>query len=366
MHPELGFEEWRTSEVISDYLQTIGLEVKKGIGKTGVIGLLEGKKASRTLLLRADMDALPIQEENKIPYKSVNEGKMHACGHDGHCAMLLVAAKVLSKNKDEISGNIKFVFQPAEEIGGGAESMIEEGVLEGPHVDAALGIHLRTALKSGEIGVSAGPMMAGCDIFKLTIEGKGGHTGYPHSSIDPIITAANVITTAQIIQTREINVVDMTVLILFGRIEGGLAPNVIPGKVELEGTVRYLNESAEEEERRFERIIAGICEAHRAKYELKFTLGNHVLSNDSKMAELVRSVAQKLVPRNQIVSDIRMGGEDFSEFALRVPSSFYSIGMGNEEKETDYPQHHPRFNIDESTLPIGVEMHVRTALAYLK
>ena len=365
MHPELGFEERRTSKVVSDYLESLGLEVKSGIAKTGVVGLLRGKKAGGTILLRADMDALPIQEENEIPYKSISKGKMHACGHDGHSAMLLVAAKILCQHKDEINGNIKFVFQPAEETAG-ARFMIEEGVLEDPHVDAALGLHLETPLKSGEIGITAGPLMAGADYFKLTIQGRGGHTGAPYSSIDPIIAAANVITAVQIIQTREIDVLKRNILIMFGRIEGGVAPNCIPEKVELEGTVRYLHRSAKEEEKKFERIIAGICEAYRTKYELEFMRSNRSLSNDSKMAELVRSVAQKLVPRNHIVSDIReMSGEDFSVFASKVPSTFYLIGTGNKEKETNYPHHHPRFNIDEDTLSTGVEMHVRTALAYL-
>ncbi len=364
-HPELGFEEWRTSEVISDYLRSIGLEVKQGIAKTGVVGLLEGKKAGRTLLLRADMDALPIQEENKIPYKSVNEGKMHACGHDGHSAMLLVAAKVLSQHKDEISGNIKFVFQPAEETSpGGAKSMIEEGVLEAPHVDAALGLHLNTPLESGKLAISVGPIMAAINNFKLTIEGKGGHTGYPHSAVDPIIAAANIITTTQIIQTREIDVFK-PMLIMFGRIQGGSSECVIPGKVELEGTIRYLYEGGEEDVGRFERIIEGICKAHRTRYELKLVKAADSLNNDSRLVELVKACAEKLVRDQNIVSARTMGAEDFSEFSQKVPSAFYFIGTGNKEKETDYPHHHPRFNIDESTLPTGVEMHVRTALAYL-
>lgn len=366
MHPEQGFEELRTSKIISDYLASLGLEVKRGIAKTGVVGLLRGKKDGRTILLRAEIDALPIQEENEIPYKSVNKGKMHACGHDGHVAMLLVAAKVLSQHKNEINGNIKFVFQPAEEIAGGAKFMIEEGVLEDPHVDAASGIHLRTPLKSGQIGITPGPTMAGVDFFKLVIKGEGGHTGYPHSSVDPIIAAANVITTIQIIQTREVNALK-PLLIMFGRMEAGTAPNIIPGKVKLEGTIRYLYEGGQEDEKRFERIISGICKAHGTKYELEFIPSNRMLNNNPELTELVRSVALKLVrSQNDIISDARnMGGEDFSEFALRVPGVFYFIGTGNEEKETTYPHHHPRFNIDEDTLSTGVEMHVRTALAYL-
>ena len=364
-HPELGFEERRTSEVISDYLQSIGLEVKQGIAKTGVIGLLKGKKAGRTLLLRADMDALPIQEENKVPYKSVNEGKMHACGHDANTAMLLVAAKVLSQHKDEISGNIKFVFQPAEEIGGGAKLMIEEGVLEDPRVDAAMGLHLNTPLESGKLAISAGPSMAACVNFQLTIEGKGGHTGYPQSAVDPIIAAANVITTTQIIQTREIEVFK-PMLIMFGRIQGGSSDCVIPGKVELEGTIRYLYEGGEEDTGRFERIIEGICKAHRARYELKLVKAADLLNNDSRLVELIKACAEKLVKDQHDIVPVRtMGAEDFSEFTQKVPSAYYFIGTGNKEKETDYPHHHPRFNIDESTLSTGVEMHVRTALAYL-
>lgn len=350
---------------MSDYLGSLGLEVKRGIAKTGVVGLLRGKKAGGTILLRADMDALPIQEENEIPYKSVNEGKMHACGHDGHVAMLLVAAKVLSQHKNEINGNIKFLFQPCEEIAG-ARFMIEEGVLEDPHVDAALGLHLWTPLETGKIGITAGPMMAAMDNFKLTIEGKGGHTGFPENAIDPIIAAANIVTATQTIQTREIGGMK-PMLIIFGRIEGGTATNIIPRKVELEGSIRYLYAGGDEDEKRFERIINGICEAYRTKYELEFMCSNRLLSNDPKMVELVRTVAEELGrSQNDIVSDIRsMSGDDFSEFALKVPSAFYLIGTGNKEKETDYPHHHSQFNIDEDTLSTGVEMHVRTALAYL-
>lgn len=365
MYPELGFEEWRTSNKISDYLESIGLEVKAGIAKTGVVGLLRGETTGPVILLRADMDALPIREANEISYKSLNEGKMHACGHDGHIAMLLVAAKILSQYKHEINGNIKFVFQPCEEIAG-AKFMIEEGILEQPHVDAALGIHLWTPLETGEIGITAGPMMAAMDNFRLTIEGKTGHTGSPESAIDPIVAAADIISATQSIQTREINAMN-PLLIMFAKIEGGTATNIVPEKVQLEGAIRYLYEAGQEGEKRFERIIRGICEAYRTSYKLQFTCSNRLLSNNSQMAMLVRNVAEKLVPNQErIISDIRcMGGDDFSEFTLRIPSAFYFVGAGNKEKETDYPHHHSRFNIDEDALSLGVEMHVRTALEYL-
>jgi len=363
-YPELCFEEWRTSKIISDYLESLGLEVRKGIAKTGVVGLLKGEKAGRTILIRADMDALPIQEENKIPHKSIHEGKMHACGHDGHMAMLLIAAKILSQHRDKMNGSIKFLFQPCEEIAG-AEFMIEEGVLENPHVDAALGIHLLTQLETGKIGIICGPTMAAMDNFKLTIEGQGGHTGSPERAVDPIIAAANVVNAVQIIQTREINAMKPT-LIMFGRIEGGTAPNIIPLKVKLEGSIRYLYEDGEEVQRRFERVVDGICKTCRTTYQVEFMCSNRLLSNDPKMTELVRAVAEKVISnQDNIISDIRtMGGDDFSEFALRVPSTFYFIGAGNKEKGADYYHHHPRFDIDEDALAIGAEMHVRTALAY--
>jgi len=207
--------------------------------------------------------------------------------------------------------------------------------------------------------------MAAMDNFKLTIEGKPGHTGSPESAIDPIITAANIISATQIIQTREIGGMK-PMLIMFGRIEGGTAANVIPAKVELKGSVRYLYAGGEEDEKRFERIIKGICQAYRTKYELKLMCSNRLLSNDTQMVELVRTAARKVRSQDDIVSDVRsMVGDDFSEFALKIPSAFYLLGTGNKEKETDYPHHHPRFNIDEDALSTGVEMHVRTALSYL-
>jgi len=368
-HPELGFEEYRTSEIVAKYLRECGLEVKTGVAKTGVVGLLKGNNPGRTVLLRADMDALPIQEENDVSYKSIYDGKMHACGHDGHVAMLLVAAKILAKYRDEIKGNIKFVFQPNEEDAG-ARKMIEEGVLKNPRVDAALGLHLWSPINSGKIGITPGPVMAAHDNFKLTIKGKGGHTSAPQSSIDPIITAANIIQTIQMIQTREINALTPT-LIMFGKVNGGTAPNIIPEKVELEGSLRYLYEGKDEDEerpkKRFERIIKSICEAHRTEYKLEFIPSSATVINNKELTNLVRCEAERIVNNSQsdIVSYVCMAGEDFSEFSIEVPSTLTFIGTGNKKKGSNYVHHHPRFNIDEDTLAIGVEMHIRTALSFL-
>jgi len=365
-HPELGFEEHRTSKIIANYLEKCGLNVKRGVAKTGVVGLLEGKSQGPTLLLRADMDALPIQEENDVPYKSVNNGVMHACGHDGHIAMLLVAAKILFDYREKIKGNIKFVFQPNEEVGG-AKVMIEEGILENPQVNAAMALHLWTPLESGTIGLAAGSVTTTLDVFNLKIKGKGGHTGYPENAVDPIITAANIIQTIQIIQTREISALKPTI-IMFTKIKSGVKSNIIPGEVSLEGTVRYLYKGGEKNEekleKRFERVVKAICKAHRAEYKLKFNVENRAIINDPDMTKLVETTAEEVLGNSsRIISYISTAGEDFSEFADRVPSAFYFIGAGSKE-ESHYPHHHPRFNIDEDVMLIGVEMHVRSALEF--
>ncbi|ADO81885.1 M20 metallopeptidase family protein [Ilyobacter polytropus] len=369
-HPELGFQEFRTSEIITNYLKELGIEVKSGIAKTGVVGLLKGKSPGRTVLLRADMDALAIQEEVDTTYKSVHDGKMHACGHDGHIAMLLIAAKILVKYKDEINGNIKFLFQPNEEEAG-ARAMIDEGVLENPHVDAAFAIHLWTPIEYKNIGVTPGPVMAAHDNFKVTIKGKGGHTSSPHISIDPMIAAANVIQSVQSIQTREIDVLSPT-SIIFGKINGGTASNIIPETVELEGTIRYLYEgkdNSEEKPRiRFERIVRNVCNLYRTEYELQIMPSSYAVINNDKLTNIAMDESSMIVNRNggKIVSYICMAGEDFSEFSSEVPSTLIFVGAGNKAKEAHYPHHHPRFDIDEDALAVGVELHVRNVIAFLK
>lgn len=368
-HPELGLKEYRTSEKVSSYLKGCGLEVSH-LNQTGVVGLLKGDQAGPTLLIRADMDALPIQEENDIPYKSENEGVMHACGHDAHTAMLLVAASILSDLKSRLKGNIKFVFEPNEE-NVGALAMIEEGLMEDPKVDACLGLHIWTPLQTGQIGITDGPVMAGMEHFKLVVKGRGGHTATPQSAIDPVLTAADIIQGVQIIQTREIDVLREPTIIMFGKIEGGTASNVIPDSVTLSGTMRYLFEGDEKSEenpkKRLERVVSNICATHRAEYELSFLYGHPTLVNHREMAELLRSVAtHELEPTPEIVSFVSLAGEDFSEFAARAPSAFYFLGAGNPSKETHFPHHHPRFNIDEDALSVGVEMHVRGALAFFE
>jgi len=259
-HPELGLAEERTSAKVSAYLEECGLQVSR-LNRTGVVGLLRGDRPGPTLLMRADMDALPIQEKNDVPYKSVNNGVMHACGHDAHTAMLLVAAKIISGLKHRLPGNIKFVFEPNEE-NVGALAMIEEGLLETPRVDACLGLHIWTPLQTGQVGVTDGPVMAGMEHFKLVVKGRGGHTATPQSAVDPILTAAAIIQGVQLIQTREIDVLKEPTIIMFGKIEGGTASNVIPDSVNLSGTMRYLfdgdSENRDNPRNRFERVVASI------------------------------------------------------------------------------------------------------------
>lgn len=364
MHPEVGFEEHRTADVVEKYLQSLGISTQR-VTQTGVVGLIEGTGTSPVLMLRADLDALPVQEENEVPYRSTITGVMHACAHDAHTASLLIAAKVLMQKRDLIQGTIKLVFQPNEE-NAGALPMIENGVLKNPKVDAALGLHVWTPLPSGTIGLSAGGVMAGLDIFKITIKGAGGHTGYPETAIDPVIAAADLIQTAQRIQTRDISLMKPTV-IMFGKINGGTKANIIPDTVTLEGSIRTLYDDQDDRPiLRLEQLAVKVAATHGCQCEMEWFRENIPLINDAGMTQLMSHVALEVVGSpEQVVPYASMASEDFSEFSARVPGVFAFVGAGNEEKETHYPHHHPRFNIDEEVLVKGVELLVKGALAYL-
>ena len=353
--------------MVSDYLQACGLDPRR-VTPTGVAAALPGSDSGRSLILRADMDALPVQEENDLSYRSLNSGKMHACGHDGHTAMLLVAAKILSRHRDEFKGRVVFVFQPNEE-NSGALPMIQAGLLQDFSADACLGMHLWPALPIGQIGLSAGPVMAGLTQFRIEIKGKSGHTGYPHQAVDPVLCAANVIQSLQMIQTREVNSLEPTLLVI-GKVTGGTASNIIPDSVTLEGTARYLHSEQANAwtdiRERMERILAGVCSAHRADYQLSVLASSPAVVNDPALTELVRSAALEVIDDGKNITRVLTPvGEDFSEFSSRVPGVFLFLGCGNEAVGACYPHHHPRFNIDEGALKIGVELHVRSALSYL-
>lgn len=364
--PELGLEEFKTADKVEAYLKELGFKVSRICG-TGLVALLEGSQPGKTLMMRADMDALPVTELSSVEYKSQNEGVMHACGHDGHMAMLMVAAKILADYRDQIKGTIKFVFQPNEE-NTMADQLVAEGVLENPKVDAAVGIHLMSSMRSKTIAVSGGPVMAETDVFKLTLKGKGGHTAMPHDSIDPIVTAANIIQQVQALQAREISSFKPTAIV-FGSIHAGTVANIIPETVELEGTIRCLFDSRKEEGEqlcdRFERMVKSVCAANRVDYELEFPFINPPVVNDEELAAVVREVAAEVVedPKD-LVSFVTMIGEDFCQYVEDIPGTFFFVGTGNEEKKTDFPHHHPFFDIDEDALSVGVEMHVRSALRF--
>jgi len=364
-HPELGFQEHRTAEVVETYLQKLGIETQR-VSTTGVVGLLVGKKPGPVLMLRADMDALPVTEENDLPYKSNNAGVSHACGHDAHMAMLLVAAKVLSENRDALVGTIKFVFQPDEEVAG-AIRMIKDGVLENPRVDAAIGMHIWTPLESGKISITPGAVMSSLEVFKVTIHGKGGHTGSPESAVDPIIAAASLIQTVQLIQTREISHLKSTI-IMFGKINGGTKSNIIPDNVVLEGSIRFIYvggpDSAERPVERFRRVAHAVCETHQCTCDIEIRTENIPLVNDDKMVRLAKDTAKKVFREDAIVERRYLASEDFSFFSAKVPAVYMFLGSGNQSKKTDLPHHNCRFNIDEDTLHLGVEMYIRTAIDF--
>ncbi len=367
-HPELGFNEKRTAGIVENYLKDCGLEVKSGVAKTGVVGLLKGKEGGQTVLLRADMDALPIEELNNVPYKSVNKGIMHACGHDGHTAMLLVAAKVLSRHRDEIKGNVKFVFQPSEEKDpGGAIKMIEEGVMENPHVDKAFGLHLGNMIPAGIIGIKEGVMTAEADRFKIEIKGKGGHGAYPHTSVDPVVIASQIVMSLQTIVSREINPIN-PIVITVGKIHSGDVFNVIPESAELLGTVRTLDKNlAKTIPEKIERIAKNTAAAFRGEAKTEYAFGYPPLINSKEETQYVISVAQSVVGEKRVIkTPVSMGGEDMAYFLEKAKGAFFWLGSMNKEKGLDKPHHSAYFDFDEDVMPIGVEMHVKIALGLLK
>ncbi|MDZ7667202.1 MAG: amidohydrolase [Desulfotignum sp.] len=366
-HPELGFKEFRTAEFIETYLADLGLDPFRSAG-TGVAATLDSGNPGPTLMLRADMDALPITEDTGLAFASTTPGVMHACGHDAHMAMLLAAAKVLTDHRTAWKGKIKLVFQPNEEAAG-AIYMIQEGIMEHPKVDAAMGIHIWSQIPSGQVGIASGTVMGGLDVFKLRITGRGGHTGYPHKAVDPVIAAAAVIQAVQAVQTREMDARE-PVIIMFGRLNAGEKANIIPEQVDLEGTIRFLTalpeHSPDNPTQKFIRICQHICEAHRCTCAIDIDHENIPLVNDEHMVQIARRTAANVFGSPDAVVDSRyIASEDFSEFSSRVPGVFIFLGCADPEKGTDISHHNPGFKIDESILQKGVALHVHGAVTYL-
>ena len=365
-YPELGFKEERTAKLVANYLRNLGLEVKTDIAKTGVVGLLRGQREGKTLLLRSDMDALPIQEKNEVEYKSKNEGVMHACGHDGHMAILLTTAKILSDFQKEMKGNIKLIFQPAEEGPGGARLMIDQGIMSYPQVDAAIGLHLWNYLPIGKVGIRSGPLMASMDSFTIKIKGKSGHGAIPHDAIDAIVMSSHVISALQTIVSREVAPLKSAVVSV-GTIKGGYGFNIIADEVDMEGTVRALDiELQKTLPERMERILKGVTSSMRGEYELNYQFLYPITVNDEGMAQLVRKACTSIVGAEKvIIAEQTMGGEDMAFFLQKVPGCFFFLGSANKEKGFDFPHHHPRFDFDEDAMPLGVEILSTIALEFL-
>ncbi|NEN87641.1 MAG: amidohydrolase [Okeania sp. SIO3H1] len=359
--PELGFKEYLTGEFICQKLQEWGIEHQKGVAKTGILATIDSGKPGPVLAIRADLDALPIQELNDVPYRSIHNGVMHACGHDGHTAIALGTAHYLATHRQDFNGIIKIIFQPAEEGPGGAKPMIEAGVLKNPDVDAIIGLHLWNNLPLGTVGVRSGALMAATERFNCTILGKGGHGAMPHQTVDSVVVAAQIINALQTIVARNINPIDSAVVTV-GELKAGRAFNVIADTARMAGTVRYFNLAYQDYfAKRIEQVIAGVCESHGASYEFNYNPLYPPLINDRKMADLVKSVAELLVetPAGVVPECQTMGGEDMSFFLQEVPGCYFFLGSANAEKNLAYPHHHPRFNFDETALGIGVEMFMR-------
>lgn len=365
-NPELSFHEEKTAQFVYETLESFGNLILSRPTPTSVMARLIGKEAGKVLAIRADMDALPITEENQFDFASKNPGVMHACGHDGHTAMLLGTAKVLTQLQDQIHGEVRFLFQHAEELfPGGAEQMVEAGVMVG--VDAVIGTHLWAGLEVGKIGVTYGPMMAAPDTFWITIHGKGGHAAIPHETVDSIAIGAQVVTNMQHIVARNTDPLDNLVVSITQFI-GGTAHNVIPGSVMLNGTVRSFDPNLRARvPEQMERIIKGITEAHGASYEFKYVNGYRAVVNHEETTRIIEETVLEVFGEERL-DRMRpnMGGEDFSAFQQKAPGTFFYTGARNADKDIVYPHHHPRFTVDEDALENGVKMFVHTALKMLK
>ncbi|NTU75751.1 MAG: amidohydrolase [Anaerolineaceae bacterium] len=362
-HPELGFNEFRTSKKIVEVLNSLGLETQSGIAKTGVVATIEGNEPGPVILLRFDMDALPIQEMNSTDYASQTPGVMHACGHDGHVSIGLTVAKILTAHRDELRGSIKLMFQPAEEGQGGADVMIQEGVLENPKPDYALALHIWNEKPLGWMGISAGPMMAAADIFEVKINGKGGHGALPHQSYDPIVASAQIVLGLQTIVSRNVSPLEPAVVSIT-QISGGETYNVIPAQVSMKGTIRTYSKAVRDSVvERFRLIVDKTAETHQCQAEINISVLSSAVVNSDDTTRLVQSTAAKLYPMENIDTSFRtMGSEDMASVLELVPGCYFMVGSANAADGLDYKHHHPRFDFDESVLPKGAAMIAGAAL----
>jgi amidohydrolase len=366
-HPELGFQEFRTAGIVARELASLDMEVVTGIAQTGIVATLEGNSPGPVVLLRFDMDALPIQEQTGAPYASLQPGLMHACGHDGHVSIGLTVARLLHSRRTELHGTIKFIFQPAEEGLGGAERMIAEGILENPRPDFALCLHLWNEKPLGWMGVSAGPIMAAADIFTIQISGKGGHGGIPDQAVDSIAAAAQVISALQTITSRNVSPLHAAVVTV-GSVHAGEAFNVIPDQVEMKGTIRTFEPAVRElVMQRIYAIVEGIAAAMGCQAQVNIRSLNPAVVNHPQVTSLVQTIAREMFPTHELSSDYRsMVSEDMSVILQAIPGCYFYIGSANPGLGLNFSHHHPRFDFDEQALPRAVALMTGAATALLQ
>lgn len=364
-HPELAFEEVRTAGIVADELNALGLEVQSGVGRTGVIGVLDGASEGPTVLVRADMDALPIDEANDTDYVSTVPGKMHACGHDGHTAIALSVARMLAPLRDQIKGRVKFVFQPAEEIGEGAAAMVADGALLNPRPDVALGLHLWNEQPVGQVGVVAGPMMAGSTEFHIHIQGKGGHGANPHQTRDPLLCGAHLVTAAQSIVSRNVAPLDSAVVSVT-TFQAGTAFNIIPNEAKLSGTIRTFRPEVREFVcQRLEAIAQTTGATFGCEVGVVIKHNTEPVINHADVATRIQRAFGHVVKAEQLDTSpgvMTMAAEDVGVFMGDIPGAFFFVGSANKARDLHYAHHHPRFDFDEDALPLGAGL-LATAIA---
>ena len=364
-HPELGLEEQRTSKIVAEELNKLGLDVRTGIAQTGVVGILQGAKPGKTVMLRFDMDALPIQEENQVDYVSQVPGVMHACGHDGHTAIGLTVARMLSGHKDDLAGRFMFVFQPSEEgITGiyGAQKMVAEDVLTDPKPDHLLALHLWNYMPIGWMAMPPGPMMASLDLFRIRVHGRGGHAAAPQNNVDPLLAACQLVCALQSIASRNVPPVDAAVVSV-AMVNGGTSPNVTPSLVTLEGTLRtYKPQIRDLVIERMQALSDGITTGLGCTAEVEVYASNPAVANDPDVAALCQQTVAELFPDWQVDTSYQtMLSEDCAFFLEQVPGCFMLLGSANQEKGLTIPHHNSRFDFDEEVMPLASALLTETA-----